>query len=121
MLRLLRDIAADTRTPEGDDNPLRQVIFNTHSPWIVQQLEPDALLIAESAPTLCEGKQVASVRFACLRDSWRARLPERPAITSLAKLLAYLRPSPAAVSGDTARKQRLIDSDVAKQLLLNLA
>ncbi len=121
MLRLLRDIAADTRTPEGDDNPLRQVIFNTHSPAIVQQLEPDALLIAESAPSLCEGKQVASVRFACLRGTWRARLRERPPITSLAKLLAYLRPSLAATNGDTPQKPRLIDSDEAKQLLLKLA
>jgi predicted ATPase len=121
MLRLLRDIAADTQIPEGDDNPLRQVIFNTHSPWIVQQLEPDALLIAESAPFLCEGKQVASVRFACLRDTWRAHLPEPPAITTLSKVLAYLRPSPAVVSGDTAHKRRLIDSDEARQLLLKLA
>jgi predicted ATPase len=121
MLRLLRDIAVDTQTPEGDDNPLRQVIFNTHSPWIVQQLEPDALLIAESAPYLCEGKQVASVRFACLRNTWRAGLREPPAITTLAKVLAYLRASPAAASGDRARKPRLIDSDEARQLLLALA
>ena len=121
MLRLLRDIAADTQIPEGDDNPLRQVISNTHSPWIVQQLEPDALLIAESAPFLCEGKQVASVRFACLRDTWRARLPEPPVITTLSKVLAYLRPSPALVSGDTVYKRRLIDSDEARQLLLKLA
>jgi len=31
MLRLLRDIATDTEEPLGDDNPLRQVIINTHS------------------------------------------------------------------------------------------
>lgn len=121
MLRLLRDIAVDTQSPEGDDNPLRQVIFNTHSPWIVQQLEPDVLLIAESAPSVCEGQQVTSVRFACLRDTWRARLPERPAITTLAKLLAYLRPSPGPVGGDAAHKLRLIDSKETRQLLLDLA
>jgi predicted ATPase len=121
MLRLLRDIAVDTQSPDSDDNPLRQVIFNTHSPWIVQQLEPDALLIAESAPSLCEGQQVASVRFACLPDTWRARLPEQPAITTLANLLAYLRPSPRSVRGDVEQKPRLIDTKETRQLLLNLA
>ncbi len=121
MLKLLRDIAADTTSPSDDDNPLRQVIFNTHSPSIVQQLESDSLLIAESAPFLCEGKQVATVRFGCLRNSWRSKLPERPHVASLSKLLAYLRPSSAAVNGDTPRKPRLIDSEETKQFLLKLA
>ena len=30
ILELLRDIAADTREPIGPDNPLRQIIVNTH-------------------------------------------------------------------------------------------
>ncbi len=121
MLKLLRDIAADTTLLSDDDNPLRQVIFNTHSPSIVQQLEPDALLIAESAPFLSEGKQVAIVRFGCLKNSWRARLPERPHVASLARLLAYLRPAPVTTNEDEPRKPRLIDSEEAKQALLNLA
>ena len=67
------------------------------------------------------GKQVATVRFGCLKNSWRARLPERPHVASLAKLLAYLRPSSVAVNGDKPRKPRLIDSDETKQFLLKLA
>ncbi len=121
MLKLLRDIAADTTSPSDDNNPLRQVIFNTHSPAIVQQLEQDALLIAEGAPFLSEGKQVTKVRFGCLQNSWREKLPERPHVASLAKLLAYLRPAPAEVNGGKPSKQRIIDSEEMKQTLLKLA
>jgi predicted ATPase len=121
MLRLLNDIAADLQLPSGQDNPLRQIIFNTHSPAVVQQLPPDCILVAESAPFLCEGKQVTSVRFASLQETWRTRLKERPPVTSMGKLLAYLRPAPAARNGASPQKLRLIDSNEAQQILLKLA
>ena len=121
MLRLLNDIAVDLQLPSGPDNPLRQVIFNTHSPAVVQQLPPDCILVAESAPFLCEGKQVTSVRFASLHDTWRTHLKEHPPVTSIGKLLAYLRPAPAARNGVAPHKPRLIDSEEAQQILLKLA
>ena len=34
ILQLLRDIAVETSEPAGPDNPLRQVIVNTHSPAV---------------------------------------------------------------------------------------
>jgi len=37
MLNLLQDIATDVAEPIGPDNPLRQVIGNTHSPAVVSQ------------------------------------------------------------------------------------
>ncbi|BDA72313.1 hypothetical protein CAL7716_064790 [Calothrix sp. PCC 7716] len=37
-LRLLQDIATDAEEPIGVDNPLRQVIINTHSPSVVTQV-----------------------------------------------------------------------------------
>lgn len=121
MLRLLNDIAVDLDSASGPDNPLRQVIFNTHSPAVVQQLPPDCILVAESAPFLCEEKQLTSVRFASLPETWRANLSESPQVTSIGKLLAYLRPAPAARNGSDRNKPRLIDSKEARQLLLKLA
>ena len=38
------DIAADTHEPAGEDNPLRQVIINTHSPAVVLLRVPDESL-----------------------------------------------------------------------------
>ena len=44
MLRLLEDIAIDTSNEIGVDNPLRQVIINTHSPAVVAQVPDDNCL-----------------------------------------------------------------------------
>ena len=48
ILRLLQDIATDVNEPISPDNPLRQVIVNTHSPAVVAQMPEDSLLIAET-------------------------------------------------------------------------
>ena len=55
MLRLLQDIATDTDSPVDEENPLRQVIINTHSPSVVLQTPEDSLLVAE----LVEGIRVS--------------------------------------------------------------
>ncbi len=44
MLKLLQDIATDAEEPVGPDNPLRQVIINTHSPAVVAQVPEDSLV-----------------------------------------------------------------------------
>ena len=48
MLRLLKDLCVDTEDPIGPDNPLRQVIINTHSPTVVGAVEDEDLLVAEA-------------------------------------------------------------------------
>lgn len=49
MLRLFQDIATDTSLAVDEDNPLRQVLINTHSPTVVLQVPEGALLMAEWA------------------------------------------------------------------------
>lgn len=44
MLDLLRDIAVDPEHEVSPENPLRQVIVNTHSPLVVRQVERDELI-----------------------------------------------------------------------------
>lgn len=93
MLRLLEDIAVDAQMPIDVDNPLRQVIINTHSPSVVTQVDPDSLLIADLKEDIRSGKRFKKAYFSCLPDTWRARIPGNPCIVSLGKLLSYLNPA----------------------------
>ena len=73
MLSLLQDIATDTQEPVGDDNPLRQVIVNTHSPAVVYQVPEDSLLVAESRETVKGGgERFDRLSCSCLPGTWRA-------------------------------------------------
>lgn len=72
MIRLLQDIATDTDESVGPDNPLRQVIVNTHSPAVFLQVPPDSVLMALPAEILHSGVRFGGVRFFCVPDTWRA-------------------------------------------------
>lgn len=49
LVDLLYDYAVDLDEPVGNDNPLRQVIVNTHSPEVARQVKPEDLVFAERA------------------------------------------------------------------------
>jgi predicted ATPase len=95
ILQLLQDIATDTDEEIGLDNPLRQVIINTHSPAVVQQIPDESFLVAELRETVRSGQRFKRVYFGYLPDTWRQT--KDPAstsanITSKGQLLAYLNP-----------------------------
>jgi predicted ATPase len=92
MLKLLQDITTDANEPLGPDNPLRQVIINTHSPVVVGQVTDDSLLVAELKEMRRTGRRFKQVCFSCLPNTWRAEAPEKVSIVSKGKLLAYLNP-----------------------------
>ncbi|MEH2244522.1 AAA family ATPase [Nostoc sp.] len=92
ILQLLQDIATDVDEPIGIDNPLRQVIINTHSPSVVMQVPDDSLLVAELKETVDLGKRFKRVSFACLPETWRQKDPEGMNDVPKNKLLAYLNP-----------------------------
>ena len=71
MLKLLKEIATATDDPIGPDNPLRQVIINTHSPSVVSEVDDDSLLFAQLHESVRDGQRFQSVQFACLTDTWR--------------------------------------------------
>lgn len=74
ILELLQEIAMDVESPIGADNPLRQVIINTHSPAIVLQIPDDSLLCAVSKYKFDPSERKYShVVFGCLNDTWRAK------------------------------------------------
>jgi len=128
MLNLLQDIATDVEEPIGTDNPLRQVIINTHSPAVVGQVLDDSLLVAELKETVRAGRCFRRASFSCLSDTWRAKALEGVSIVSKGKLLTYLNPiapveldaeehSPGQERGHAPRKPcRVIDRPDVQQL-----
>jgi predicted ATPase len=95
MVDLLRDLAVDSESAPGPDNPFRQVIVATHSPAFVQLQNPGDLLFAVEARVKgSRGGSVRTVRCRPLHDSWRARQGE-PAV-GLATILSYLSAPPGA-------------------------
>jgi predicted ATPase len=119
ILQLLQDIATDTMEEVDVDNPLRQVIINTHSPSVVLQVPEDSLVVAELKEVVRNGQTFKRVSFGCLPDTWRRKLQENkmnespvPIITK-GNLLAYLNPT-ASISDDvdSGRKpRRVVDRD----------
>ena len=91
MLNLLEDIATDVNEPIGPDNPLRQVIVNTHSPAVVAQVRDDSLLIAELKETVRGPQRFKRLSFSCLAETWRAGKTAED-VVSRGKLLSYLNP-----------------------------
>ena len=89
---LLEDIAVDAGMRVEWDNPLRQVIATTHSPYFVQLQNKDDLVLAKSRATRSKsGNRVENLlRCAPYRDSWRCRT-ERDGFDLIA-LQAYMMP-----------------------------
>ncbi|MEL6772105.1 MAG: AAA family ATPase [Bacteroidota bacterium] len=121
MMALLRDIAADTERPVGHDNPLRQVVINTHSPGVVQNVPDGSLLAAMPTQVKRGGIWQQTLRFQAMEETWRTNLADPPA-ESLAKgwLLDYLNRPPPLHSGDgeaSSEVTRVIDRPDVRQLL----
>lgn len=102
MLNLLQDIVTDVGEPLGPENPLRQVIINTHSPAVVAQVPDDSLLMAELKETVRDSQRFKRLAFSCLPETWRAQHGEMDAV-SRGKLLAYLNPADRG-NGNRLRK-----------------
>jgi len=72
LMALLRRIAVDPSRPAGEDNPVRQVLFTTHSPVMVEEVSPAQELV-HLDPTEVERDGVSGC-FAVPRypaGSWR--------------------------------------------------
>ena len=91
MLNLLQSLAVNPNMPVDLDNPLRQVIINTHSPLVVLHTPDDSLLAAEIQPSskIIKGLQLS---LSCLPNTWRSRISNSISIFTKGKLLRYLRP-----------------------------
>jgi len=101
MIRLLENLSANVREPVGSENPLRQVIINTHSPAVVLQVTDESLLMADLIDNVRDGKRFKSLTFRCLPGTWREKAGGTPVIAR-GKLLDYLNPVEPCVNGDSS-------------------
>jgi len=107
MLSLLRDIAVDSNLPVDTDNPLRQVIINTHSPLVVSLLDKNDLIVALPYQQL--GTTLTT--FGALEGTWRSSSPgESHCMTvPMGLLLTYLQ-GPDFGNDDESPSESLTES-----------
>jgi hypothetical protein len=89
MVNLVRDLAVDPMEEPGPDNPLRQVIVNTHSQAVVRLVGADDLLMAATEFVEEDGVERGSLTLRPVKGSWRAKLPGSHPVGK-ADLLPYL-------------------------------
>ena len=111
MLELLRNIAVDPEDETGPDNPLRQVIINTHSPGVVGQVADDEVLIASLEELSVAGTRRAprGLSFRCLSKTWRATAGQPVAPPGL--FHPYLSPMQASDHSIGQRFKRIVDRE----------
>ena len=98
MIELLGELAVDVDEPIDAENPLRQVIINTHSPSVVACVQDDALLVAHAGRGTASEASRLSVRH--LPDTWRCEgASDEPTVTR-GDLLGYLNPLEALSGND---------------------
>ena len=89
IVELLRDMAVDVTMAVGEDNPMRQIIINTHSPAVIKSLDTRDLVVA----TPVRLGRTTVTTFAAISGTWRAQEePEgmrAPPVTK-ATLIEYL-------------------------------
>ena len=96
MHHLLQDIAIDVNEPIGPDNPLRQVIVATHSPYFVQlQDEADLVLARERMWDSGSGDILHSLKCSPVKGSWRCKEGARD-FADLIEFQSYLMPPEGA-------------------------
>jgi predicted ATPase len=71
MVRLLKDFAVDPGLPVDHDNPLRQVIVNTHSPLVYREVDDGDVVFIESVERVGGRGRVARVEVP--DGTWRAK------------------------------------------------
>ena len=116
ILELLQDIAVDLEEPIDFDNPLRQVIINTHSPVVVQQVPEDSLLIADLEENIVDGQRFKQACFRYLADTWRdtnsVENNNKSRLISKGDLLSFLNPVSRQFE-----ENRVVDRDDLQSLM----
>lgn len=69
IVELLKDMAVDVTMAVGEDNPMRQIIINTHSPTVIKSLDTSDLVVA--TPVRVGLRTVTT--FAAINGTWRTQ------------------------------------------------
>ncbi|MCC6159532.1 MAG: AAA family ATPase [Deltaproteobacteria bacterium] len=111
IIDLLRGLTVDLDAKIGKDNPLRQVILNTHSPEVVGLVPYDSLLLADTIPS-GDDARVESLVLRPLRDTWRTASDASIRPATKGDVLAILNALPAALATEEEREAE--DSDAPR-------
>jgi len=74
MTTLLDDLAVDPQAAVGPDNPLRQVLVNTHSPLVYRQVRPQDRVFLESVDIVRGKIRGSAVAVRVPAGTWRGKL-----------------------------------------------
>ncbi len=105
MLRLLNDIVVETETVVDHDNPLRQIIINTHSPVVARLVGEGDLLFASLRAKRTKQGRIREFRLACLDSTWRSA--RGTDTIAKGRILSYLRGAPDI--DQESRTRRVVD------------
>jgi predicted ATPase len=95
IVDLVCELAVDPDAQPGFDNPLRQVIVNTHSPAVVALIGDADLLYARQVEVAdAHGQRRKSLRLLGMQGTWRDNVDAR--VATKADLLPYLSAAPGA-------------------------
>ncbi len=103
MCELLRDLCVDPKEEVNEDNPLRQVIVNTHSPDVVSEFDYSEILFVRSVDSF-QGiiAKVFPVDDGKERSSWRLKYRRELRGVPLREVIDY-------IGGTQRRRARLAD------------
>lgn len=90
MLELLRDIAVDSTYAVNDDNPMRQVVVNTHSPLVVNHTHKDDLIYMGSIRDADPQRRGLLAHPFVPLGSWRDRKTHGASRVAPGSLAAYI-------------------------------
>jgi predicted ATPase len=125
MIQLLKDISTDTQYAIDENNPLRQIIINTHSPIVVQLIPAESLLVIETKETYDSERKIKYFKtiFSPMANTWRARIKgDNITPVSLNKLLSYLNPVPKINSDENDKDCiRVADRKDVQQLKIDFS
>jgi predicted ATPase len=120
IIELLSDLAVDTSLPVDTDNPLRQVVINTHSPSVVAYVGDEALLVAQAVRAVRGELEASRLTIRPLAGTWRQVGPDQA--VSRGELLVYLNPFAVLTKephqNETTATRKMPQRDV-RQLDLN--
>jgi predicted ATPase len=95
IVDLVQELAVDPHMAPGADNPLRQVIVNTHSPAVVSLVSDDDLLYARQIETVqSDGRRRRALRLLGMQGTWRD--DGSGVVATKADLMPYLSVVPGA-------------------------
>lgn len=91
MIKLLEEMATDTDFGVDEDNPLRQVIINSHSPIVVRSVSDESLYLATEKEIYSKKfqRKVKFTGFSALENTWKTENGLID-VTSLGEITAYL-------------------------------